>query len=114
MSAMSEIVLRVGWLIRGTEEDDEDWHDLAECRGMDTNLFFPSPGVIPREAKEACARCQVRVECEEAGRHEKFGVWGGKTQREVRRDKARKRMVERWSILDLHVESRTDLPPFTG
>jgi WhiB family redox-sensing transcriptional regulator len=116
MSAMSEIVLRRGGPLRDTEED-EDWHDQAECRGMDTELFFPKPGVIPHEAKAACARCTVRAECEEAGRTEKHGVWGGLTQREVRRQKAKRRMAERWGIFtfrDVGVESHTDLPPFTG
>jgi len=99
MSAMSEIVLRLGGAQRDTdEEEDQGWRDDAECRGMDPNLFFPSPGVIPREAKEACARCPVRVECADAGRTEKFGVWGGRTQREVRRDKARARMEVKWSV----------------
>lgn len=62
------------------------WLERAECRGMDTALFFPSRGEPAVEAKQACARCPVAAECLDAaladGEH--HGVWGGKSERQRR------------------------------
>ncbi len=38
------------------------WRDLARCRGMDTDLFFPEPDVVPT-VLEVCAVCPVRDAC---------------------------------------------------
>lgn len=42
-----------------------EWRDKAACRGMDTDLFYPTGrGFLPDDAaKEACGRCEVRQEC---------------------------------------------------
>lgn len=70
-----------------------DWFDLAKCRGMDPNLFFPDrfddTGCVD-EAKAVCAECPVSAECLELAMvtHEATGVWGGlsgKQRRELRR-----------------------------
>lgn len=63
------------------------WIELAACRGLDAALFFPTRGEWTRgEAREVCGGCPVRAECLEhaleAG--EKFGIWGGKTERQRR------------------------------
>lgn len=41
------------------------WRDLAACRGMDTNLFYPRRGdsVGVARARAVCASCPVRQEC---------------------------------------------------
>lgn len=41
------------------------WAALAECRGLDPQLFFPTRGDMEsmREAKAVCAACPVRAEC---------------------------------------------------
>lgn len=65
----------------------EDWRDLAACKGVDPELFFPERGDDTRPAKAICRGCDVRFECLEfalAGA-EKFGVWGGLSERERRR-----------------------------
>jgi WhiB family redox-sensing transcriptional regulator len=59
----------------------------ANCTGCDPELFFPERGVSTREAKEACRGCVVREECLEFAldNREKFGIWGGMSERERRR-----------------------------
>lgn len=61
-----------------------DWQDRALCAEVDPELFFPTVGESPRLAKQVCMRCEVRSDClEYALQHnERFGVWGGKSERE--------------------------------
>ena len=63
------------------------WADQANCLGVNPDLFFPERGQDTAAAKAVCAGCVVSAECLEyaldAG--EKFGVWGGKSERERRR-----------------------------
>lgn len=68
-------------------EEPPDWHDHAACAGVDPDLFFPSRGASTREAKAVCAGCPVRSDCLEAAMAggEKFGIWGGMSERERRR-----------------------------
>ena len=47
--------------VSATPVDPEpDWHDQANCRGVDPDLVFPERGASPREAKEGCRGCVVR------------------------------------------------------
>jgi hypothetical protein len=57
------------------------------CAQTDPELFFPDPGGSSRAAKAVCRACPVRGECLEAAlaRDERFGVWGGLSERELRR-----------------------------
>jgi WhiB family redox-sensing transcriptional regulator len=70
-------------------DPDEDlaWQEYSNCLGVDPDLFFPERGASTREAKEVCRGCVVREQCLEfAIRHgEKFGIWGGLSERERRR-----------------------------
>lgn len=54
------------------------WRELANCRGIDPELMFPSQGESTRQAKQVCAGCVVRWECLNYAMDsaEKFGVWG--------------------------------------
>jgi WhiB family redox-sensing transcriptional regulator len=67
--------------------DDSDWMDLAECAGVDPDLFFPERGGDSRSAKAICATCPVQPECLEyaLANGELFGCWGGTSERERRR-----------------------------
>jgi WhiB family redox-sensing transcriptional regulator len=58
----------------------------ALCAQVDTELFFPEKGSSVRIAKTVCRRCDVRKECLDyaISTGERFGVWGGKTERERR------------------------------
>ncbi|GAA4630542.1 WhiB family transcriptional regulator [Actinoallomurus vinaceus] len=69
----------------------EHWTDLAACRGIDPELFFPVSAAGPAldqvsEAKRVCASCPVVSDCLawalRAG--ESVGVWGGTTPDERR------------------------------
>ncbi len=74
--------------IRGLSgSTDEAWQGQANCMGVDPELFFPERGSSTREAKEVCRGCVVRVECLEfaIANGEKFGIWGGMSERERRR-----------------------------
>ncbi len=55
--------------------------------GVDPELFFPERGSSTREAKEVCRGCVVRIDCLEfaIANSEKFGIWGGMSERERRR-----------------------------
>jgi WhiB family redox-sensing transcriptional regulator len=79
-----------------TDEAGQRWQERANCLGVDPDLFFPERGASTREAKAVCRGCEVRVEClEYALAHgEKFGIWGGLSERERRRVR-RQRALER-------------------
>ncbi len=68
-------------------ETREQWWDLANCLGVDPDLFFPERGASTREAKEVCRGCVVQNDCLEYAlvHSEKFGIWGGMSERERRR-----------------------------
>ncbi len=75
------------------------WQEFANCLGVDSDLFFPERGASTREAKDVCRGCVVREECLEfaLGNREKFGVWGGLSERErrrIRRQRASGRAAE--------------------
>ena len=72
-------------LTNGTSE--KKWQDQANCLGVDPDLFFPERGASTREAKEVCRGCVVREDCLEYAltNGEKFGIWGGMSERERRR-----------------------------
>ncbi len=67
--------------------DDKSWQESANCLGVDPDLFFPERGAGIQEAKAVCRACVVREECLEYSlvNGEKFGIWGGMTERERRR-----------------------------
>lgn len=68
-------------------ELDRDWQFRANCMGVDPELFFPERGSSTREAKEVCRGCVVREDCLDfaIANGEKFGIWGGMSERERRR-----------------------------
>jgi hypothetical protein len=58
----------------------------ALCAQADPDAFFPDKGGPTRQAKRVCANCEHRVECLEyaLATRERFGVWGGLSERERR------------------------------
>ena len=66
---------------------ERGWQDQANCLGVDPDLFFPERGASTREAQEVCKGCVVRGDCLEyaLANGEKFGIWGGLSERERRR-----------------------------
>lgn len=78
---------------------DTSWQEYANCLGVDPDLFFPERGASTREAKEVCRGCVVKDDCLEFALNngEKFGIWGGMSERERRRIR-RKRALERQRV----------------
>jgi len=70
------------------------WQLRAACRGQDATLFF-APNYFEKkqnklareaEAKQMCARCEVRSDCLEYALRvrENHGIWGGLNEMERR------------------------------
>jgi WhiB family transcriptional regulator, redox-sensing transcriptional regulator len=68
-------------------EEELRWQERALCAQTDPEAFFPEKGGSTREAKRICTTCAVRSECLEyaLGNDERFGIWGGLSERERRR-----------------------------
>lgn len=65
------------------------WADQARCLEAEPDTFFPEKGGSTREAKRICSTCEVTQECLEyaLANDERFGIWGGLSERERRRVK---------------------------
>ncbi len=83
-------------LIEALAIGELSWQDYANCRGADADLFFPERGASTRKAKAICGECEVRGDCLDFAivNGEKFGIWGGMSERERRRVR-RQRTVTR-------------------
>src|SRR6187455_3164563 len=73
------------------EEGALGWQERALCAQTDPEAFFPEKGGSTREAKKVCLSCDVRGECLEyaLANDERFGIWGGLSERERRKLKKR-------------------------
>ena len=69
------------------EAEEPGWQEQALCAQTDPEAFFPEKGGSTREAKRICSGCEVRAECLEyaLSNDERFGIWGGLSERERRR-----------------------------
>jgi WhiB family transcriptional regulator, redox-sensing transcriptional regulator len=76
----------LGGLVGGPDEA-QGWQERALCAETDPEAFFPEKGGSTREAKKICTGCEVRAECLEyaLANDERFGIWGGLSERERRR-----------------------------
>jgi WhiB family redox-sensing transcriptional regulator len=73
------------------------WQQFGACRLPDNatpeqvhqwlNTFFPERGSSTKEAKAVCELCPVRQKCLDYAlmNGEKFGIWGGTSERERRK-----------------------------
>ncbi len=70
-----------------SEEVEDQWQERALCAQTDPEAFFPEKGGSTREAKRICMGCEVRDACLEyaLAHDERFGIWGGLSERERRR-----------------------------
>ena len=66
-----------------------EWQERALCAQTDPEAFFPEKGGSTREAKRVCMSCEVRVQCLDYAleNDERFGIWGGLSERERRKVK---------------------------
>ena len=71
----------------GELPEEPGWQEQALCAQTDPEAFFPEKGGSTREAKRICSGCEVRAECLEyaLANDERFGIWGGLSERERRR-----------------------------
>jgi len=67
------------------------WQSDALCAQTDPEAFFPEKGGSTRDAKRICSSCEVRAECLDYAlqNDERFGIWGGLSERERRKLKRR-------------------------
>jgi WhiB family redox-sensing transcriptional regulator len=70
-------------------EDDNPlaWQTDALCAQTDPEAFFPEKGGSTRDAKRICTTCEVKAQCLDYAlqNDERFGIWGGLSERERRR-----------------------------
>ena len=77
--------------VTGDLPEELAWQERALCAQTDPEAFFPEKGGSTREAKRICQGCEVRSECLEyaLAHDERFGIWGGLSERERRKLKKR-------------------------
>ena len=70
-----------------TDAEELSWQERALCAQTDPEAFFPEKGGSTREAKRVCLTCDVRGECLDyaLANDERFGIWGGLSERERRK-----------------------------
>lgn len=75
----------------------EPWMDEAACAQTDPELFFPEKGASAKLAKKICAGCPVAAQCLEFAlrNDDRFGVFGGLSERERRKLRPRRVHVGR-------------------
>lgn len=63
--------------------DPMPWKELASCKDVPTKFFFPQQGESNAVALMICQQCPVTKECLQFALDncERFGVWGGKSER---------------------------------
>lgn len=72
-------------------EGELAWQVDALCAQTDPEAFFPEKGGSTRDAKKVCSACHVKQECLDyaLANDERFGIWGGLSERERRKLKKR-------------------------
>jgi MFS superfamily sulfate permease-like transporter len=74
-----------GW--HDIDDNPLSWQTDALCAQTDPESFFPEKGGSTRDAKRICESCEVSGQCLEyaLANDERFGIWGGLSERERRR-----------------------------
>jgi WhiB family transcriptional regulator, redox-sensing transcriptional regulator len=75
-----------------------EWKQRGACNGLDPAIMYPNRGdtLGSRKAKAICGGCVVRGMCLEysMSNGEKFGIWGGMSERERRLLRRRRALLE--------------------
>lgn len=99
------------YFIKLTDLGRPTWQREGNCVGVeDPNIFFPERGFSTKEAKAYCADCPVKQQCLDYAlmNGEKFGIWGGHSERErrkIRKERTkedpewRKKLKEKYGLL---------------
>ena len=66
--------------------EEKPWATFAACQDANGMTFFPQTRSETEAALAVCAICPVRDECLEHAleTNERFGIWGGTTEKERR------------------------------
>lgn len=70
--------------LRLPSREEVAWQDWGMCSQTSPDAFFPDKGQPTAAAKRVCATCPVQAECLEyaLANNERYGVWGGLSERE--------------------------------
>ena len=81
------ILLGVAGAYSDQETNPLAWQADALCAQTDPEAFFPEKGGSTRDAKRTCSGCEVKAQCLEYAleNDERFGIWGGLSERERRK-----------------------------
>ncbi len=66
---------------------EQQWKEMGACKGVPVGVFYPDSTkkgfqALLKQALAICETCPVKEEClEHALEHERFGVWGGQSER---------------------------------
>ena len=81
------------------------WRDYTACSEKDADLFFLDVGESPKKALALCRICVVQEECLEYALTARpvitRGVWGGKTERQLRNLRQARYQAEQAAAQDL-------------
>lgn len=71
----------------------QPWQEVAACKSLPLEMFFPPAEQEADAAKAICSGCTVREPCLEAAlaAGERFGIWGGMSTEERQSIAARRR-----------------------
>jgi hypothetical protein len=85
------------------DTDMPAWSKQGVCAQTDPESFFPEKGGSTREAKRMCELCEVKQECLEYAldTDQRFGIWGGHSERERRRLKHAQRTASQVVSLNI-------------
>lgn len=74
---------------------DRSFMDRGACIDLPPALFFPERGASTHEARATCAACPVAVQCLDYAleNNERFGIWGGASERQRRRMRTKRLAV---------------------
>jgi WhiB family redox-sensing transcriptional regulator len=77
-----------------------DEKDRALCTQTDPEIFYPEQGQTNKDAKRICAQCPIRARCLEVAlaNGERFGIWGGLSDKDCRQILAARRKAEREGV----------------
>jgi WhiB family transcriptional regulator, redox-sensing transcriptional regulator len=77
------------------------------CCEVDPEVFFPDRGdaVGSATAKRICGRCPIMAACREHNLDERFGIWGGLSEKQ-RRKLRKKRRKQRKTLPELTRDGR--------
>lgn len=86
ISNTGNVVIRVaGYFLPEFLADKPQWHNDSACLDFPEVDFYPRRGQSTKEAKSICKDCLVKDECLFVNLGDRYGIWGGLSERQRRR-----------------------------